>query len=262
MERLCATKGPRERRSPGPGEAVTLLGASGGAGRRSRSGVIVVACGHPAQDAALPIGRAPAGRARGQLGRLTDRGEVACDAGWVAEDGDEPHAPLADGAGERVQAESTGEQLRPGAVSAPRHRTSGGRQTGRFSSSKDEEDELKQVSTVSTVAGRKATRGLSSGTPLPREVHVNWPGKLDQVRARTAPSSRSGSLMTVVPGETSIGGNAPPARTRAPPRLGEPWSCPSPRRGSRGSPCSAASSTSSSTRREATSLGSPRPRAS
>jgi len=47
----------------------------------------------------------PLGRARVPFRRLTDRGEEACDAGWVPEDGDEPHAPLADGAGERVHAE-------------------------------------------------------------------------------------------------------------------------------------------------------------
>ncbi len=79
---------------------------------------VVVAERLPAEDGARPVGRAAVGRAGRQFRGLADPSEIPGDAGWVLDDRDEPHAPLADGAAEGVHAKRACEELRPGAISA------------------------------------------------------------------------------------------------------------------------------------------------
>ena len=74
---------------------------------------VLVACGLPAQEAALSVRRATVWAAARHLGRLANGREVAGDTRGVGDHGEQSHAPLALGTGEDVHGERARQKLRP-----------------------------------------------------------------------------------------------------------------------------------------------------
>ena len=69
-----------------------------------------------AQHAALPIRRTATRRPARHLGRLPHRGEVPGDARRIFDQREQPHPPLAPGAGENIHREGARQKFRPRAV--------------------------------------------------------------------------------------------------------------------------------------------------
>ena len=113
------------RRPPPPGGSSPVVDPLRGLRHPATLTLVLVTERLAAEHPALPIRGTARRRAAGQLGRLAHCGQEAGGVCRFLHQGEQPHPPVALGAGEDVHGETARQELRPRAVSAGRPRPVG-----------------------------------------------------------------------------------------------------------------------------------------